>query len=104
MDKKEMQKAIEPEHVKITKIGGKIFGTFVSIEPSTQHTDGFAIRFKNNKDVLCVSFINKQGADLILNNDLSNGDAFDLEFIKEVENQAKTYKYRVFELYFKKVE
>ena len=102
MDKKGYEKASEPKHVKIIKEGDAISGKFVAIEQSTKFDDGYALKYENEKDGLCVSFINKQGYDLFIHNAVSTGDLFILEFVKMQENEKKTLKYRVFELYIKR--
>ena len=104
MDKKNMTKAVEPVHVKIEKVGDTLSGKLISVEQSTKFDDGYAIKYTNEDDVLSVAFINKLAKDLFINNDVVNGDEFLLTYTEDRENAEKKFKYRVYELLFKKVD
>jgi len=92
-------KAIEPVHTKITKIGQEITGVLVSLEMSTKFNDGYALKYFDG-DVLNVTFINKLAYDLFKNNGVNSGQEFSLIYKENRTSASSGLEYRFFELYF----
>lgn len=97
-----MTKAVEPTHVKITDVGQEMAGKFVNLQVSRKFEDGYALRYTGDDGKLYVCFINKQGADLFLNNEVKASDEFVLVYKEDRLTEDKKNKYRVFELFFKR--
>jgi len=97
----EYKKVEEPKLVKVEKIGQVFEGKFISLEQSSKHSDGFALKYVDTEDVLSVVFINKQAKDLFVNGGITLNQDFKLTFEKEQDNASKTYKYRVFSLMYR---
>lgn len=101
INRKDFEKVQMPEVVKLTKVGESISGEYISIEPSKEYKESFALMFKNN-DKVSIVFIPSQAQKLFEAKSVQKKDLFILDFIGKQENKDKTFSYNVYDLFVKR--
>jgi len=95
----EYKQATSGEVIKLAE-GESIEGKYIGFEESATFKNSYALKV-DTRDGIKVIFVSSIVTDLIISNNIVKGQEVKLEFVGMIENKAKTFSYKDYNLFFK---
>ena len=100
MSEGEYKEATSGDVIKFEKEGDSLEGSYMDYQESVKYKDSYALKVKTSEG-LKVVFVSSIVVDLLASNNIQKGQQIKLVYNGLVENQAKTFKYKDYKLFFK---
>ena len=97
----DMTEAKVGDVIKLENAGDKLEGIYISHELSKKFADSFAVHLRVGEDIK-VLFASQILVDLIVKNGIQNGDKVRIVYEGKKQNEAKTFSYHNYKLFYKK--